>query len=365
MADVILKEVWKEYAGGTEAVRDLNLKCEDGEFLCLLGPSGCGKSTTLRMIAGLERVTRGEIYIGGRLVNDLPPRDRNIAMVFETYALYPHLSVYNNIAFPLKVSGYPKVEIDRKVREVAELLEIEDILPYGIKGLSDGQKQRISIARALVREPHVLLMDEPISHLDTHLRTRLRGELKRLQRNTGVTCIYVTHDQIEAMALADKIAVMNFGELQQVGTPDELYNYPANEFVAGFIGEPPMNFLDGRILEENDNLWLFLSSSKVKLSEEVASALRGRERVDEIRVGIRPTDVLILRGETPNCIKARVYLIEPRGDETEVNVTLPGGDLLRVLVTGSFRGEEGESVWLEIKEGKLHVFDRSTGKALV
>jgi len=365
MADVVLKEVWKEYPGRVEAVRNLNLRCEDGEFLCLLGPSGCGKSSTLRMIAGLERVTRGEIYIGGRLVNDLPPRDRNIAMVFETYALYPHLSVYDNIAFPLRVGGYPKREIDKKVKSVAGLLEIENILFRGIRGLSDGQKQRVSIARALVREPSVLLMDEPISHLDTHLRTRLRGELKRLQRDTRVTCIYVTHDQIEAMALADRIAVMNFGELQQIGTPDELYNHPANEFVAGFIGEPPMNFLDGSISEESGDLWLFLSKSKVRLPRELARVLEKRGKVNEIRVGIRPTDILVLREETPNRIKAKVYIIEPRGDEVGISFVLPGGELLRVLVAGDFRAAEGEELWLEVKEGKLHLFDKSTGRALV
>jgi len=364
VADVILREVCKEYSGGTEAVKNLNLECKDGELLCLLGPSGCGKSTTLRMIAGLEYATKGEIYIGNRLVNDLPPRDRDIAMVFETYALYPHLSVYGNIAFPLRVSGLPKKEIDRKVRDVAALLEIEDILPYGIRGLSDGQKQRVSIARALVRKPSVLLMDEPISHLDTNLRTRLRGELKRLQRELKITCIYVTHDQVEAMALADRIAVMNFGELQQIGTPEELYNHPANEFVAGFIGEPPMNFFEATVLEEGGKLKLLLSSAVVDVPREVAEALRTQE-TREVRVGIRPTDVLIFGEKVPDSIKVKVYFVEPRGDETEVIVMLPGGDTFRILITGSFLQQEGDNAWLKVKEGRLHIFEKTTGKALL
>ena len=238
MADVKLQNLWKIYGGTVVAVKDFTLQCHDKEFLCLLGPSGCGKSSTLRMIAGLEPVTSGEVFIGGRNVTAVPPKDRDIAMVFENYALYPHLSVYDNFAMPLKVRGFSKTEIDQKVRQAADILHMTDLLDRRTVRLGGGQKQRVGIGRAIVRNPAVFLMDEPISHLEAQLRAQMRVELKRLHIEVEATTIYVTHDQLEAMALADRIAVMNFGVLQQVGTPAELFDQPANQFVAGFIGLP-------------------------------------------------------------------------------------------------------------------------------
>lgn len=242
MATVELRRVWKKY-GDVEAVRDLSLTCEDGEFLCLLGPSGCGKSSTMRMVAGLETITAGDLLMDGRRVNHVSPRERDIAMVFENYALYPHMNVYDNIATPLRARRLPSAEIERRVHAIAEILSIVDLLPRRIQNLSGGQKQRVGIGRAIVREPRLFIMDEPISHLDARLRADMRTELKRLHRRLGVTTLYVTHDQLEAVALADRIAVMHLGVLQQVGRPAELFDGPVNEFVAGFIGSPPMNML--------------------------------------------------------------------------------------------------------------------------
>ena len=240
MATIELRHVWKKY-GEVQAVRDLSLTCRDGEFMCLLGPSGCGKSSTMRMVAGLEKITAGDLLMDDRRVNDVPARDRDIAMVFENYALYPHLNVFDNIAMPLR--RLARREIDLRVREVAEILSITPLLLRRIQNLSGGQKQRVGIGRAIVREPRLFVMDEPISHLEARLRADMRTELKRLHHRLGVTTLYVTHDQLEAVALADRIAVMNLGELQQVGSPSELFDFPANEFVAGFIGSPAMNIL--------------------------------------------------------------------------------------------------------------------------
>ena len=243
MAELRLEHIYKTYKGGVEAVKDLNLTVENGEFLALLGPSGCGKTSTLRMIVGLEEITRGEMYIGSRLVNKLEPNQRNVALAFETYALYPPLPVRENIAFCLRAKNVPPAEINKRVQHVAEMLDITDILDRKPAELGGGEKQRVSLARALVRDPDVFLMDEPLSHLDAAQRAHMRVEFKRLHAQTGRTTILVTHDQLEAVAMAERIAVMNFGVLQQVGTFEEIYNHPANEFVAGFIGEPPMNFL--------------------------------------------------------------------------------------------------------------------------
>lgn len=267
------------------------------------------------MIAGLEQISKGEIYIGERPVNDVPPKDRNIAMVFETYALYPHLSVYGNIAFPLRIRNFSRSQTDKKVREIAEMLDMSDFLSKRVRGLGDGQKQRVSIARALVREPEVFLMDEPISHLDAKLRARMRGELKRLRRETGITCVYVTHDQIEAMALGDKIAIMNFGVLQQVGTPEEVFDHPATEFIAGFIGEPPMNFLDCALAREKGDLLLVSPSFKIHLPEEAKKTIEQKDIPSEVRMGIRPTDIEVWREKSElDSIKTEVYTVEPRGD---------------------------------------------------
>ena len=364
MAGVILKDVCKRY-DGVDAVKNLNLQCEDGEFMCLLGPSGCGKSSSLRMIAGLEEISSGEIYIGDRLANAFSPRERNIAMVFETYALYPHLSVFDNIAFPLKIRRFPKSQIRKRVEDVAEMLDMKDFLRKRVKGLGDGQKQRVSVARALVREPDVFLMDEPISHLDAKLRSRMRGEFKRLQRDTGITCIYVTHDQIEAMALGDKIAIMNLGFLQQEGTPDEVFNHPVNEFVAGFIGEPPMNFLDCTLSQEKGDYSLVSPSLSIPCPNELREKVEKRGDLKEIRIGIRPTDIEISRQRSgADSIRGDVYTVEPRGDGLILTVKL-GEEVVRVESVEEFDFKPGDTVWLTPEKGRVHAFVISSGESLI
>ncbi|HQQ17425.1 MAG TPA: sn-glycerol-3-phosphate ABC transporter ATP-binding protein UgpC, partial [Fervidobacterium sp.] len=249
MAQVVLEHVWKVYEGKVEAVKDANFVVEDKEFLVLLGPSGCGKTTTLRMIAGLEEITKGEIKIDGRVVNDVEPKDRDIAFVFQNYALYPHMTVYDNMAFGLKLRKVPKNEIDERVHEAAKILEIESLLDRKPRQLSGGQRQRVAVGRAIVRHPKVFLFDEPLSNLDAKLRVQMRSELKKLHARLEATIVYVTHDQVEAMTMADKIVIMKDGVIQQIGTPYEVYNRPANMFVAGFIGSPAMNFIEGKIIK--------------------------------------------------------------------------------------------------------------------
>lgn len=364
MAGVILKDVCKRY-GGVEAVKNLNLLCKDAEFTCLLGPSGCGKSSSLRMIAGLEEISSGEIYIGDRLANNLSPRDRNIAMIFETYALYPHLSAFNNIAFPLKIRQLPKSQIKKKVEDVAEMMDMKDFLRKRVKGLGDGQKQRVSIARALVREPDVLLMDEPISHLDAKLRNRMRTEFRRLNKDTGTTCIYVTHDQMEAMALGDKIAIMNHGFLQQEGTPDEVFNRPANEFVAGFIGEPPMNFLDCTLSQEKEGYLLSSPFFSIPCPNELGKKAEKRGDHKEIRIGIRPTDIEISgQKSVAGAIRGDVYTVEPRGDELILSVKL-GEKLVRVESVDESKFKPGDTIWLTPEKDRINAFDISSGEAII
>jgi multiple sugar transport system ATP-binding protein len=272
--------------------------------------------------------------------------------------------VYENIAFPLKIRKFTGSQIDKKVVQVAEMLHMNDFLYKRVRGLGDGEKQRVSIARALVREPEVFLMDEPISHLDAQLRARMRGELKRLQRETGITCIYVTHDQIEAMALANKIAIMNLGVLQQVGTPEEIFDYPANEFVAGFIGEPPMNFLDCGVVRENEDLFLVFPSLRILLPREMEKTLEERVVPSEVRIGIRPTDVRISEVSEPDSIRAEVYTIEPRGDGLILTVKL-GKELFRVESTNDLKLRPGDIICLKPEKERIHIFSKSTGLSLL
>jgi multiple sugar transport system ATP-binding protein len=276
MTTLMLKNVWKVYEGNVDAVIDLSLTCNEGEFFALLGPSGCGKSSTLRMIAGLEKISKGEMYYDDLLVNDLQPRERNVAMVFESYALYPYLNVYDNIAFPLRIRGHSKSEIDQKVRWAADFLGITDLLPMRVRGLSGGQMQSVGIGRAIVREPSILLMDEPISHIEARQRARMRKELVKLHDRLQTTTIYVTHDQIEAMTMADRIAVMNLGVLQQVGTPKEVYEKPRTEFVGGFIGEPPMNFTDCELVTDNGQTYLVSPSFKLPFSSQMVKKIESQ-----------------------------------------------------------------------------------------
>ena len=321
MAKVILRNVWKIYKGGVEAVKDFSLEIKDREFVVLVGPSGCGKTTTLRMIAGLEEITRGEIYIDDKLVNDVHPKDRDIAMVFQNYALYPHMTVYENMAFALKLRKFPKDEIERRVMEAAEILGLTDLLDRKPKELSGGQRQRVAVGRAIVRKPKVFLFDEPLSNLDAKLRVQMRAELSRLHTRLKTTMIYVTHDQVEAMTLGDRIVVMRSGVIQQVDEPLVIYNKPRNVFVAGFIGSPPMNFMRVKVVAEAGALWMDEGSFRLRVPSDRAEKL-SKYIGKEVIFGIRPEhihDARLAKDVDPD-MKARavVDVIEPLGAEVYV-----------------------------------------------
>ena len=322
MARVVLEHIGKIYPNGFEAIRDLDLDVADGQLTALVGPSGCGKTTTLRMIAGLEHLTRGKITIGGRVVNHLPPRDRDVAMVFQNHVLYPHMTVYGNMAFALKLRKVPGAETDRKVRRAASMLGIEHLLDWKPRQLSGGQRQRVALGRAVVRQPACFLLDEPLSNLDARLRLQMQAELKRLHRRLQTTTIYVTHDQEEAMALGDRIAVITEGRLQQIGTPEEVYRHPANRFVAGFIGAAPMNFLEGMIVQRDGRLWFDEGSRQLALPDWAASDLAGKVGAKVI-LGIRPETVKQepIEGQSHNALNVRPSAVESRGDTTDVHLS--------------------------------------------
>jgi multiple sugar transport system ATP-binding protein len=330
MAEVSLDDVSKVYPDGTRAVDQMNLEIADGEFMVLVGPSGCGKTTALRMVAGLEEISEGTVRIGDRIVNDLTPRERDIAMVFQSYALYPHLSVYDNIAFSLRLHKVPKAEIDKRVRDAARILDLEPFLKRKPKALSGGQRQRVAMGRAIVRQPSAFLMDEPLSNLDAKLRVQMRAEISELQRNLGVTTIYVTHDQVEAMTMGDRVAVMRKGELQQAAEPQELYDHPVNLFVAGFIGSPAMNMLEAKLQRDDGTMKVVTGSQEIALGQETLTqrpALRGYEG-REIVLGIRPEDLedSRLAGETAlgGTLEATVTLREaPRSWFTSPSTRRP------------------------------------------
>lgn len=366
MGSVVVRHVWKRY-GAVEAVKDLSLECRPGEFLALLGPSGCGKTSTLRMVAGLENTSAGEILIDGTRVNDLEPRNRDIAMAFEAYALYPHLSAFENIAFPLRIRGVATREIDQRVREIAEILQIGEVLDRRPAHLSGGQQQRVSFARALVRPASVYLMDEPLSHLDAKQRSQLRGELKRLHKVKGITIIFVTHDQIEAMAMADRIAVMEGGVLQQIDTPGRIFDRPGNLFVADFVGEPAMNCVPGRVSAAAGGVRLAAAGFAVDLSPGPAADALGRQDGREVVLGLRPLHLglrLEVREEepAPTCA-GEVVLAEGLGDFTIVTVKV-GPDMLRVEAPRDCRPAPGQMVYLDFDLTKLQVFDQETGTNL-
>ncbi len=361
MASVTITNVWKYY-GKTVAVKDLNITCNDGEFVSVLGPSGCGKSSTLRMLAGLEHISAGDIHFGDTRVNDLEPKDRDIAMVFENYALYPHKTVYENMANPLRLRGESEDLIKKRIAFAAEMLEIEHLLQRKPMELSGGQKQRTAIGRAIVREPKLFLFDEPIAHLDAKLRARMRGELKLMQRRLGTTMIYVTHDQLEAMSMADRIAVMHNGVLQQFGTPQDIYNHPVNEWVAGFVGEPPMNFIDCDIVDEGGKLHAVHSSFKVALTEGHAKLLNGALRDKSVRMGIRPDQISISVGSGSG-VDGRIKLTEPLGGDTLVNVDLKGADQVLVKTNPDFSGAMDQACTLTFDTSRWHFFSKETGVA--
>jgi multiple sugar transport system ATP-binding protein len=361
-ASVDFDDVSKMF-GSVVAVDKLRLHVERREFLVLLGPSGCGKTTSLRMLAGLERISSGTIRIGGTVVNELPPRARNIAMVFQSYALYPHLSVFDNLAYPLRIRGTPKPSIAPRVREVASLLQIGDLLERRPKQLSGGQRQRVALGRAIVRHPAVFLMDEPLSNLDAQLRVHTRGELKRLQRELGVTTIYVTHDQAEAMTLADRVAIMRFGVLQQVGPPKDIYERPANVFVGGFLGSPGMNFLRGELHREASELTWAAGSHRIALPPEWTHAVDAASVDGEVLLGVRPENVKVV-SEADGGLPAEVYVAEALGNETLVRLQL-GGQELVARAEASYEPAVGTHVWVRPDMRHAHLFDAHTERRII
>lgn len=365
MASVELRNVWKIYGGKVQAVIDASWECQDGEFFSILGPSGCGKSSTLRMIAGLEEISRGEILFNDQVVNKLPPSSRNIAMVFENWALYPNLTVFENIAFPLRVRKMSDNEIDRRVKEAAEFLNLTSVLHSGVRHLSGGEMQSVSIGRAIVREPAVLIMDEPISHLDAGLRARMRDELKKQVERLRVTTLYITHDQVESMAMADRIAIMNLGKIQQVGTPLEIYYHPRNDFVGGFIGEPPMNFLLCEILCEGDQYFIVAPSFRLLLEKETVSQLEYYSGSSKLKLGIRPEDVWVSLQPLPNSITFMTDFVEPQGDRTIISLRLNDGDILLAQVLGSLQPEFGQPVYVTFDQRHMHFFNTETGLNII
>ncbi len=361
MASVTITNVWKYY-GKTVAVRDLNLFCEEGEFLCVLGPSGCGKSSTLRMLAGLEHISAGDVLFGERRVNDIPPKDRDIAMVFENYALYPHKTVYDNIANSLRLRRLDKATIDQKVKKAAKLLEIDELLGRRPGELSGGQKQRTAIGRAIVREPALFLFDEPIAHLDAKLRAHMRVELKIMQRELGTTMIYVTHDQLEALSMADRVAVMHEGVLQQFGPPQEVYHKPANQWVAGFVGEPPMNFLECEVVEEGGELCVSHPSFTTGLLPAQAAIIREQASDRGVTLGIRPDEIAISAEQSGKSFAGKVMITEPLGGDLLVDVAL-GQSKVMVKAKPSYHGGRGADCFLTFDRERWHLFARETGQA--
>ncbi|GMU93586.1 MAG: trehalose import ATP-binding protein SugC [Candidatus Hydrogenedentota bacterium] len=367
MARVELKGVQKVYPGGVRAVQDANLVVEDKEFVVLVGPSGCGKSTTLRMIAGLEEITEGEIYIGERLVNDIAPKDRDIAMVFQNYALYPHMTVYKNMAFGLMLRRYPKAEIEQRVREAARILGIEHLLDRKPKALSGGERQRVAVGRAIVRQPKVFLFDEPLSNLDAKLRVQMRAEISKLHNRLQSTMIYVTHDQVEAMTMGDRIVVMLGGAIQQIASPLELYNQPVNKFVAGFIGSPPMNLIDGTIVAENGALRFHDGSGSVRLRVAPAHqhALE-RYAGKRIILGIRPEHFVENAAQTPvegRSVQAKVEVVEPMGSEIYLYLDM-GKQTITARISSEVEPEVNSSHILDVTMEKAHYFDPDTERAI-
>lgn len=363
MAYVRLVGLTKKFGTNIIAVDNLNLDIRDREFVTLVGPSGCGKSTTLRMIAGLERPTQGEIYFGERCINDDEPRDRNIAMVFQNYALYPHMNIRENLEYGLKKRRVPRTERDEKVKRIARLLQIDNLLERKPKELSGGQRQRVALGRALIREPVVFLLDEPLSNLDAKLRVHMRAELIKLHHSIQTTMIYVTHDQLEAMTMSDRIVVMNEGKIQQVGTPKEVYDHPANLFVAGFIGTPTMNFIEGTLKEDRGLLKLDAGLFRLNLPENLRKTIHQNIFPSEVILGIRPEDVQIPEREAKGLIPALISVVELVGSEKIVFSNVGDQTILSRISPDKELGIN-QKVYLIINERKIHLFDKKSGDAL-
>ena len=366
MASISCQHIYKIYPGATApSVTDFNLEIQDKEFIIFVGPSGCGKSTTLRMIAGLEEISKGEMYIGGRLINDVPPKDRDIAMVFQSYALYPHMTVYKNIAFGLELRKTPKDEIDKRVHEAAKILEIEHLLDRKPKALSGGQRQRVALGRAMVRNPAVFLLDEPLSNLDAKLRTSMRTEIIKLHKKLATTFIYVTHDQTEAMTMGDRIVIMRDGFIQQIGTPQEVFNHPANLFVAGFIGTPQMNFFDATLSKKGDKYVATVQGKDFELPADKQEALKKMDKVPvDIIAGVRPVHIHL----SQDGIDAMVDVSELMGSELHLHVNSNGKDVVIVVPTtdidlDAVHGSH-KPVKYSFKPELMHFFDKETEKNL-
>ncbi len=381
MATLSLKNVKKIYDNKVTAVHDFNLEIADKEFIVLVGPSGCGKSTTLRMVAGLEEISEGDLFIGDKRMNDVAPKDRDIAMVFQSYALYPHMTVYENMAFALKLRKFPQEEIDRRVKEAAEILDITQYLDRKPKALSGGQRQRVAIGRAIVREPKVFLMDEPLSNLDAKLRNQMRAEIIKLRQRVDTTFIYVTHDQTEAMTLGDRIVIMKDGFIQQVGTPQEVFEHPVNVFVAGFIGTPQMNFFGAQLLLENGEYWVTCAGAKVALSEAIQEKLKAKEiPAQEIILGIRPEHINFVRDQSFDTMSGKVDVSEMMGSELHLHVAVgqeqAGGDgglkdvVMRVSTSDlpdAYHGgiPHGTQLHFSFPGSLVHLFSKETEQNLI
>ena len=367
MSSISLKNVYKIFDDGTTAVNDFSLEIADKEFIILVGPSGCGKSTTLRMIAGLEHITKGELKIGDRIVNDVAPKDRDIAMVFQSYALYPHMTVYKNMAFGLELRRMPKDEIDKRVREAARVLDIEHLLKRKPKALSGGQRQRVALGRAMVRSPSVFLLDEPLSNLDAKLRTNMRTEIKKLHQRLGTTFIYVTHDQTEAMTMGDRIVVMKDGVIQQVDSPQNLYKNPQNMFVAGFIGSPQMNFLDAEVKSKNGKIFLSLAENELDVTDSFAKTNEIKEYFNKsVKVGIRPEDVTVdnefIAKNPDKVLTAKLEVSELMGSESYLYLDYSGQKLTARVAADS---PANETVELGILTDRIHLFDPNSTSNII
>ena len=371
MASVSLQHIYKVYTGGVVAVSDFNLDIEDKEFIVLVGPSGCGKSTTLRMVAGLEEISDGELYIGEKLVNDVAPKDRDIAMVFQNYALYPHMTVFDNMAFGLKLRKTPKDEIKRRVEEAAKILDIAHLLNRKPKALSGGQRQRVALGRAIVREPKVFLFDEPLSNLDAKLRVAMRTEITKLHQRLQTTFIYVTHDQTEAMTMASRIVVMKDGVVQQVDTPQNLYDYPANEFVAGFIGSPQMNFFDVRLVKDGQKVVAKFGNNVIDMPQAKIDKLIDESYIGkEVVMGIRPENISddpeVVAADAGNTIDVSVEVTEKMGSETYLYLTTSGKDgNIIARVNPRTTSNAGSTIKVAFDLAHLHFFDKETTRTIL
>lgn len=364
MASIKLEKLHKWYGKNVHAVRGIDLEIADGEFMAFLGPSGCGKSSTMRIIAGLEPISEGNLYFDSKLVNEVRPKERGVAMAFETYALYPTLNIYENLAFPLRAAKWHQTDIDKRVRDIAEILEITDLLDRQPRELSSGQAQRAGLARALTRKPNVFVLDEPISHLDTRQRSRMRAYLKRLHLELKHTMVYVTHDQEEAMAMADRITIMNEGVLVQTGTPEEVYNNPATVFVAGFVGEPAMNFLDCDFVEGGGQFELVHQQIRIPLPEKYLGLARRNAIPEKLLLAIRPFYVGInLVQDNAHTIPAEIFVLEPMGDMTVVIANVNGARL-QIVTVPEFSAQPKQTVWLSLDPDRILLFDAKTEFAL-